>query len=352
MSAAAIDVARTSDPRDRGGPHQPLLSVQRLTKHFLLRGGMTGWTRTIVHAVDDVSFSLAKGEVLSIVGESGSGKSTTARLLMHLIRPDRGAIVLDGEEVGGRELSVGELRRQVQMIFQDSSASLNPRLPILDSIIFGPRMQGVPRREAEARGRRLLDLVGLVAAQYSDRYPHELSGGQRQRVNIARALAMEPRLLILDESVSALDKSVQAQILTLLLDLKRELGLTYLFISHDLNVVEYLSDRILVLYLGRVIETGRVEDIYARPLHPYTRALLASRPSLDPRHRTVRAPITGDPPSPIDPPSGCRFRTRCVHAEDVCAGRVPVLAGISASDAHHVACLIHEPGSGHSLASA
>jgi len=350
MSAAMSSPAASSalHPLDRGGPAQPLLTVNSLTKHFLIRGGVLGRVTGRVHAVDDVSFTVGKGEVVGIVGESGCGKSTTARLIMHLIKPDAGSLVLDGEEVGGRALPLAGLRRQVQMVFQDSYASLNPRLTILDSIAFAPRMHGLARAQAELRARQLLDMVGLSAAQFAARYPHELSGGQRQRVNIARALALEPRLLILDESVSALDKSVQAQILTLLLQLKRELSLTYLFISHDLNVVEYVSDRIIVMYLGRVIETGTVEEIYSNPRHPYTRALLASKPALDPRKRTAQPPISGDPPNPIDPPSGCRFRTRCEFAEAMCAQRLPELAQVEG--AQRVACFMAQPGSGHARA--
>jgi peptide/nickel transport system ATP-binding protein len=349
--AAALSAGALLHPLDRGGPAQPLLTVQGLTKHFLIRGGVLGRVTARVHAVDDVSFSVAKGSVVGIVGESGCGKSTTARLIMQLIKPDRGSLVLDGDQVGS-SLSLAEYRRQVQMVFQDSYASLNPRLTVLDSIAFAPRMHRLSRRDAEQRARRLLGLVGLLPSRFAERYPHELSGGQRQRVNIARALALEPRLLILDESVSALDKSVQAQILMLLLQLKQELSLTYLFISHDLNVVEYVSDRILVMYLGRVIETGTVEEIYGSPRHPYTRALLGSKLTLDPRRRTTQQPISGDPPNPINPPSGCRFRTRCSYAEDVCATRVPALAGVAASQTHEVACLMAEPGSGHSRASA
>ena len=334
-------------PLDRGGPAQPLLSISGLTKHFIIRGGALGRATGRVHAVDDVSFDVPKGKVVGVVGESGCGKSTTARLIMHLIAPDSGSIVLDGEAVGG-DLTLAEFRRQVQMVFQDSYASLNPRLTILDSIAFAPRMHGIKRADAERRSRHLLGLVGLAPEQFAARYPHELSGGQRQRVNIARALALEPRLLILDESVSALDKSVQAQILMLLLQLKRVLALTYLFISHDLNVVEYVSDHILVMYLGRIIESGSVEEIYGSPRHPYTRALLGSKPTLDPRRRTTQPPITGDPPNPINPPSGCRFRTRCQFAEPVCAEVLPRL--VTAGATHTVACLMAEPGSGHSAA--
>ena len=349
MSATAPE-PKLLDPRDRGGPRQSLLAVEGLTKHFAVRGGFLNRLRSRVHAVDDVSFSVAKGEVLGIVGESGCGKSTTARLLMHLLAPDSGTIVFDGDKLGGHGLSLAGLRRQMQMVFQDSYASLNPRLTILESIVFGPRMHGVSNADAGARARRLLDLVGLSANLYAGRYPHELSGGQRQRANIARALALEPRLVILDESVSALDKSVQAQILQLLLSLKAELNLTYLFISHDLNVVEFLSDRIMVMYLGRIVEMGDVEQIYADPRHPYTRALLASKPSLDPRRRTLSAPIMGDPPNPIDPPSGCRFRTRCAFAESVCAEKVPALGKVAAARSHDVACFINDPSSGHSKA--
>ncbi len=336
-----------SDARDRGGPPQPLLSVTGLTRHFRLRGGLLNRTRGTVHAVDDVSFTVGKGEVLGIVGESGCGKSTMARLLMHLIPADRGAILFDGELAGSPDLPVPVLRRQMQMVFQNSHGSLNPGLTVLQSLAFAPRMHGMARDAAEARSRDLLEQVGLAPGQFAGRMPHELSGGQRQRVNIARALALDPRLVILDEAVSALDKSVQAQILMLLVELRARFDLTYLFISHDLNVVEYLADRIMVMYLGQVIETGRVEDVYAAPLHPYTQALLASQPSLDPRRRTPAAPIAGDPPNPIDPPSGCRFRTRCALAEAMCAQAVPALSG---EFGHLAACFAAQPGSGHKAA--
>ena len=285
----------------------------------------------MVRAVDDLSLSVAKGETLGVVGESGCGKSTVARLLIRLIKPDRGTMVLDGDPVDEPHgITVNELRRQVQMVFQDSYASLNPRLTIGETLAFAPKAHGLPAAEARARVRDLLDKVGLDPANYAERYPHELSGGQRQRVNIARALALRPRLVILDEAVSALDKSVEAQVLNMLVDLKTELGLTYIFISHDLNVVQYLSDRVLVMYLGKIVELGTVEAIYGNPQHPYTRALLSARPSMDPRRRTKEAPIQGDPPNPIDPPSGCRFRTRCPFAEDVCARVEPPLADIGA----------------------
>jgi peptide/nickel transport system ATP-binding protein len=305
--------------------------------------------------VDGIDFSVAKGETLGIVGESGCGKSTTARLLMHLIPPDVGSIVFDGEEVGSgpRQVSLRDLRRQMQMVFQDSHSSLNPRLTIEKSVLFGLKAHGLAASEGRARAASMLRLVGLEPEIFAQRYPHELSGGQRQRVNIARALTMRPRLVILDEPVSALDKSVEAQVLNLLSELKAKLNLTYVFISHDLNVVQYISDRVLVMYLGRQVEIGPVEAIYNSPAHPYTRALLASRLSLDPRRRVTAAPLGGDPPNAIDPPSGCRFRVRCPLVEDVCAKKEPLLVltnPVVATGPHCAACHIHNPASGHSQA--
>jgi peptide/nickel transport system ATP-binding protein len=339
--------------QDRGGPAQPLLALRGLTKHFPIKGGLFGNTVATVRAVDGVSFDVMKGETLGIVGESGCGKSTTARLLVQLLGLDAGSMVFDGEAVGeprASGISLRDYRRQVQMVFQDSYASLNPRLPIEDSIAFAPKVHGVGEREAGERARDLLAAVGLAPAQFARRYPHELSGGQRQRVNIARALALQPRLVILDEPVSALDKSVEAQVLNLLVDLKAKFNLTFVFISHDLNVVQFISDRVLVMYLGEVVEIGPVEAIYDRPAHPYTRALLASRPSMDPAKRRTVPPLVGDPPNPVNPPSGCRFRTRCGFAEDVCAARKPVAADLG--DGHLAACHMATPDSGHSKAGA
>ncbi len=319
-------LSKPIDPRDRGGPAQPLLLVEDLRKHFPVRGGLLNRQTATVQAVDDVSFAVQKGETLGIVGESGCGKSTTARLLMRLIEPDAGHVVFDGDAVGDRRgISVSDMRRQMQMVFQDSYTSLNPRMTMVESIAYAPRMHGVRGREAIDRAEKLLGRVGLNPRQYARRYPHELSGGQRQRVNIARALALEPRLVILDEAVAALDKSVEAQVLNLLSELKQSLNLTYVFISHDLNVVEYMSDRVMVMYLGRVVEAGPVESIYRHPRHPYTRALFASKPTLDPDRRTTEMPLTGDPPNPINPPSGCRFRTRCAFAQPGCAATLPLL---------------------------
>jgi peptide/nickel transport system ATP-binding protein len=335
---------------DRGGPAQPLLTVRDLSKGFTLKGGLFGRGAGRVRAVDRVSFDVLKGETLGVVGESGCGKSTTARLLMGLIGEDAGEILFDGEKVGSGALPLRAYRRQVQMVFQDSYSSLNPRLTVEASIAFGPQVHGTPKREAVARARALLARVGLEPARFAERYPHELSGGQRQRVNIARALALEPRLVILDEAVSALDKSVEAQVLNLLLDLKEEFGLTYVFISHDLNVVRFISDRVMVMYLGQVVEIGEAEELFERPRHPYTAALLSSMPSLDPDARTQEAPLAGDPPSPIDPPPGCRFHTRCAFAEGVCSSAEPAL--YQAGPGHRAACLMLPPGSGHSKAPA
>jgi peptide/nickel transport system ATP-binding protein len=325
-----------------------LLEVRSLVKHFPLKKDVLGRGGGVVRAVDGVGFAVRDGETLGVVGESGCGKSTTARLLMHLLAPDRGEIIFDGAAVGSRDLSLKDYRRQVQMVFQDSYASLNPRLTIEDGIAFAPQVHGLPRAQAVERARDLLARVGLEPRRYAERYPHELSGGQRQRVNIARALALQPRVVILDEAVSALDKSVEAQVLNLLLDLKAEFGLTYVFISHDLNVVRHMSDRVMVMYLGEVVEIGPAQALFEAPRHPYTRALLSSIPSMDPDRRTETPPLAGDPPNPINPPSGCRFHTRCALAQPLCAQRAPRLAGSGL--AHPVACLVHEPGSGHGLA--
>ncbi len=342
MSADATLAA----PADRGGPAQPLLRVSGLKKRFAVRGGGVFAAKQTLRAVDDIAFEIAKGETLGMVGESGCGKSTTARLIARLIEPDAGELVFDGDAVGRfGGMALKEFRRNLHMVFQDSFASLNPRLSLLDAVAYGPRVHGLSTADARARAVKLLERVGLAPEQFGARYPHELSGGQRQRVNIARALAFEPRLVILDEAVAALDKSVQAQVLNLLQELKAERGLTYLFISHDLQVVHYLADRVLVMYLGRVVEIGPVERLYGAARHPYTQALLSAVPSMDPARRTERSPLSGDPPNPIDPPSGCRFRDRCPQAAEVCARVDPVLR--ESAPAHWAACHLDDPSSGH-----
>lgn len=350
-------VSSSSDPRggaaasSASGAERPLLAVRDLSKYFPLKSGLLHKRISWVHAVDHVSFAVDAGETLGIVGESGCGKSTAARLLMRLLDPDRGEVDFSGRRVGDAAgISIRELRRNMQMVFQDSYSSLNPRLPVEDTIAFGPMVHGLSRQEARTLARALLAQVGLEPNSFVRRYAHELSGGQRQRVNIARALALHPRLLILDEAVSSLDKSIAAQVLNLLMDLKAKLHLTYLFISHDLNVVQYLSDRVMIMYLGKVMEVGPVEAIYRCALHPYTRALLSAMPSMDPERRTTEPPLTGDPPNPIDPPPGCRFRPRCAFAEEVCGSREPELAGGAWGPRHAVACHMAVPGSGHSRA--
>jgi len=328
---------------DRGGPAQPLLVVRDLRKYFPVRNELFSKEKKFVHAVDEVSFSVSKGKTLGIVGESGCGKSTTAKLIARLINLDSGKMVFDGDgvaEYGGIELK--EFRKNLQMVFQDSFASLNPRLTIEQTIAYGPTIHGVSKAEAINQARALLQRVGLAPEQFASRYPHELSGGQRQRVNIARALAYQPRLVILDEAVAALDKSVQAQVLNLLQELKIERQLTYLFISHDLHVVHYMSDDVMVMYLGQVVEKGPVDRIFNRAAHPYTQALLSAIPSMDPTQRTLKPPLDGDPPNPINPPPGCRFQDRCPHVMNKCRTVSPSLSSVGFLHEHTVACHLNE----------
>jgi oligopeptide/dipeptide ABC transporter ATP-binding protein len=307
-----------------------VLSADAVTRHYPVGGG------ALLKAVDGVSFKLAAGRTLAVVGESGCGKSTLARVCCLQEPPTTGEIAIAGKTAGKDRA----LQLQNQMVFQNPYGSLNPRRTIgaalVEPLAINKRGSG---RERVAEARRMLERVGLRGDAF-DRYPHMFSGGQRQRVAIARALMLRPAVVTADEPVSALDLSVQAQVLNLLRDLQDRYGLTYLFISHDLNVVEYISDRVLVMYLGRVVETGPVEAIYAAPAHPYTRALLRSKPTMDPDRRTLEPPLFGDPPNPIDPPSGCRFRTRCSFAQAICAETVPELAPPinGTSGEHFVAC--------------
>ena len=324
----------------------PLLMAKGLKKYFPVKNDSFFSKQTAqVHAVDGVSFSVRKGTTLGIVGESGCGKSTTARLVAKLLDPDEGELIFDGQGVGEfRGLQLKDFRKRLQMVFQDSFASLNPRLNLLESIAYGPQVHGVPKAQALDKARDLLDRVGLNPQQYGERYPHEISGGQRQRVNIARALAFEPQLLILDESVAALDKSVQAQVLNLLQRLKADMSLTYLFISHDLHVVHYMADDVVVMYLGQVVESGPVEQVFQNPAHPYTQALLRSVPSMDPANRTQQPPLLGDPPNPINPPDGCRFADRCPQAMRQCKVLQPLFNPLANDASHQVACHLYGDG--------
>jgi peptide/nickel transport system ATP-binding protein len=320
----------TPDPASK-----EVLEVRNLSKSFHVRG------RGTAVAVDNVSLRVPEGQTVGVVGESGCGKSTLARIIVGLVEPDQGEVAFEGKVLppGRRAL---EASRNIQMVFQDPYSALNPKASIGESIAFPLQVHGEGRRASQARARALLALVGLHA-NHGSYYPHQMSGGQRQRVNIARALALHPKLVVCDEAVSALDKSIQAQILNLLRSLQDEVGLSYLFISHDLNVVEYMSDQVAVMYLGSVIETCPSASLYREPLHPYTQALLASIPAIDVRGDDP--PLTeGELPSPFDPPSGCRFRTRCPHATEVCAAVTPVLSEVVPG--HWVACHLHSsPGS-------
>jgi oligopeptide/dipeptide ABC transporter ATP-binding protein len=319
-------------------PSHVLLHVDGLRKQFAVRTGL--YSKAYVSAVDNVSFTVEAGTTLGIVGETGCGKSTTARLILGLIEPDAGTVAYEGVDVqtltGPRRKT---LRRNMQMIFQDPYSALNPRMSIGESIAFPLRVHGYAKTEQRARTELLLHQVGLQR-YHTSYYPHQMSGGQRQRVNIARALALEPRLVIADEAVSALDKSVQAQVLNLLTDLQERLQLTYIFISHDLNVVQYMSDHVLVMYLGQIVEHCPPEALYAAPLHPYTQVLLASIPDVNP-DQPPAAPLEGELPSPLSPPSGCRFRTRCAAAMPVCAAERPPM--IQERPGHFVMCHLYGP---------
>ena len=310
----------------------PLLQVENLTKHFVTRQGT-------VQAVDDVSLSIGEGETVGLVGESGCGKSTLGRMIVRLLEPTSGTITLEGEEVAHLTGEASRrFRRRVQFIFQDPFTSLNPRSTvgrILEEPLIVHRLGG--RDERRAKVEELLRRVGLSPGA-ADQFPHEFSGGQRQRIGIARALSLSPELIVCDEPVSALDVSIQAQVLNLLSSLKRQTGIAYLFISHDLSVIRYIADRIVVMYLGKIVEVASHDSLWARPLHPYTQALMAAVPLPDPQaaRGRERVVLEGDLPSPVSPPSGCRFRTRCPHAVDRCAQDEPALR--EAVDGRFVAC--------------
>jgi len=330
---------------------EPILDVRGLVKHFHIGGGfLFGRQAAVIRAVDDVSFDLRRGETLGLVGESGCGKSTVARTLLRLEEPTAGQALFHGSDVfTAGERALKDIRRRIQVIFQDPYASLNPRLRV-EQIISEPWVihDGVlPRAEWPERVRALLESVGL-RREHAERYPHEFSGGQRQRIGIARAMALNPEILICDEPVSALDVSVQAQVVNLLEEIQQRLGIAYIFIAHDLSVVRHMSHRVAVMYLGRIVEIGSREQVYSRPRHPYTKALLSAQPTIDfsGERQRQRIILQGEVPSPANPPSGCRFRSRCWKTQEKCGGAPPPLAE-GAEAGHRAACYFPEMAPAH-----
>ncbi|MCF2531872.1 ABC transporter ATP-binding protein [Yinghuangia soli] len=346
MTAAIPAQAPAGDPQSAAPTAVPLLEVSGLTKHFPIGGGLLRRKAGAVQAVDDVSFSVGAGESFGLVGESGCGKSTTGRLVARLLEPSGGTIRYDGRDIThASRRQLAPLRSQIQVVFQDPYSSLNPRHTV-GTIISGPmKVNGIdPPGGHRKRVQELLEIVGLNPEHYN-RFPHEFSGGQRQRIGIARALAVEPRLVVADEPVSALDVSIQAQVVNLLKELQRDLGIAFVFIAHDLAVVRHFCERVAVMYLGKVVEVADRASLYTNPHHPYTHALLSAVPGERGADgaRRPRVRLTGDLPSPANPPSGCRFRTRCPKAQAVCAEQEPPLVRLGAAPAPDVACHFPAP---------
>jgi oligopeptide transport system ATP-binding protein len=313
-----------------------LVRIEGLKKHFTLSNGFFSRNKSVVQAVDGLNLSIYEGETLGIVGESGCGKSTTGRLLLRLLDPTEGKVYFEGKDL--MSLSNTELknaRKDFQMIFQDPYASLNPRMTVKELSEEPMQTHGLYKTNRLEKIKELLKAVGIPES-YMERFPHEFSGGQRQRIGIARALALNPKFIVADEPVAALDVSIQAQIINLMVDLQREYGFTYLFIAHDLSVVQYISDRVGVMYLGQMVELAESDELYENPLHPYTKALLSAIPVPDPQHKNKRIPLKGEIPSPVNPPKGCRFHTRCPIATEQCKQDIPTFREVQ--NGHFVAC--------------